>query len=170
MDQWIYESLGKPYDKNGDWARSGEVIESLLENLLNEPYFKRTPPKSTGKELFNLNWLSTKLGSKQYQDRDIQRTLLELSARSISNSVSNYIGNLYVCGGGVQNQFLMERLQTLLPSYTIQPTEFLGIDPQLVEATAFAWLARQAMHNLASNAPSVTGASQAKILGGIYPA
>ncbi|KZY48724.1 MULTISPECIES: anhydro-N-acetylmuramic acid kinase [unclassified Oleiphilus] len=174
MDLWIQSCLKKAYDHNGDWASTGSVIEDLLQDFLDEPYFKQTAPKSTGKELFNSAWIANKIANSTFQSEDIQRTLLELTASTISNSIitsTNGDGcDIFVCGGGINNQLLMTRLQNLLPSYRLSSTLDLGIDPQLVEASAFAWLARQTLNNLPGNACSVTGASKSKILGGIYPA
>ncbi len=174
MDIWIQRCQRKDYDQGGAWANSGKAINSLLLKLLDDPYFHQTAPKSTGKERFNIAWLLEKLGNNSYQDQDIQRTLLELTAISISDNISASTDgkacNVYVCGGGIHNSLLMSRLQALLPDYRLTSTLDLGIDPQLVEATAFAWLAKQTLNHLPGNACSVTGADRAKVLGGIYPA
>lgn len=174
MDQWINDCLGRPYDESGNWAKSGTIIDTLLKECLNEAYFQQAAPKSTGKEIFNLDWLKEKVDGHPYRQQDIQRTLLELTAKSISDGVisstQKQACEVYICGGGIHNQLLIDRLSSLLNGYTIHSTQLLGVDPQLVEATAFAWLARQTINNLPGNAPLVTGATRAKVLGGIYPA
>lgn len=174
-DQWIQKHKQKNFDNNGEWARNGELDQSLLSTLLEDTYFQKPAPKSTGREHFNLEWL------KHYIDKDndsinVQRTLIELTAKTISQEILALIENfesnveIFVCGGGTKNTFLMERLQCLLSSYPVKTTKSIGLDPQLVEASAFAWLARQTLGGLSGNLKEATGASSEKILGGIYPA
>lgn len=174
MDSWAQHHLGEPFDRNGDWAASGQLQARILEGLLQEPYFDRPVPKSTGKELFNAAWLDAKL--RQWPDTDpadVQRTLLELTALTITRQLPEARPlAVYVCGGGAKNVALMNRLRDLLEpdKVSVSTTSELGIDPQWVEAAAFAWLARQTMEGLAGNVPAVTGASGPRVLGGIYPA
>ncbi|QIM66831.1 anhydro-N-acetylmuramic acid kinase [Mannheimia granulomatis] len=175
MDSWIEKHQGKRYDKNGEWAMSGEVDESLLAELLNEPFFAKAPPKSTGRELFNLSWLAKKLQNfTACKPEDVQRTLAEFTAQSIANELVRLENTLpcllLVCGGGARNPLLMARLSALLPSWNVTTTNDYDLDIDYVEAAAFAWLAYQRIHNLPSNMPSVTGAKQAVSLGVIYPA
>ncbi len=171
MDSWIQRCHRKDYDADGAWARSGRVNTELLEQLLAEPYFSLSPPKSTGREQFNLEWLGPKL-STDISDTDVQATLCELTARSISSAIQLHACDcreLLVCGGGAYNSYLMERLAALLPACTLSSTAQSGLEPRWVEATAFAWLARQTLNHLPGNLPSVTGASESVILGAIYP-
>ena len=175
MDAWIERHLGKTYDADGQWARSGEVQQELLAQMLSEPFFQQPPPKSTGRELFNLNWLE-----KTFQKwpallaQDVQATLLEFTAQgnalALQQIHSPLPKRLLVCGGGAKNGFLMERLRALLPDWQIAPTTDFGLHIDFVEAAAFAWLAHQRIHNLPANLPSVTGAQRAVSLGAIYPA
>ena len=172
MDAWTHRHLGKNFDRNGDWAQSGNCIPELLRSLLAHEYFLRRPPKSTGRELFNLSWLDAQLSGEE-NARDIQATLLQFTAASIALAIKSYCGGakeVYVCGGGASNTALMSRLAALLPHASVETTTKLGIDPDWVEACAFAWLARQALHLQAGNLPSVTGAKGLRVLGAIYPA
>ena len=177
LDEWIYKHHQKNYDAEGQWAKTGEVIPELLEDMMSDPYITKSPPKSTGKEHFNLNWLTQRLEPhSKPKPEDIQRTLLEFTCISISTSVKSIIENsyfsqafgLYLCGGGINNTLLVERLSLLNPNITIKSTLDLGLQPQLVEACAFAWLASRTNAGLHGNLKSATGASEDKILGGIY--
>lgn len=170
-DHWIGLHKNLAYDDAGQWAKSGRVINELLAELIeNEPYFKLAAPKSTGTDYFNSTWLSA-FDISDYAPNDIQATLIELTALSIANSLSglpNSPAECFICGGGARNLHLIERIQKLLPTSLIQSTEQLGIDPDYVEAIAFAWLAKQRIDDEAGNIPSVTHASRLGILGGIY--
>ncbi|MGM0570747.1 anhydro-N-acetylmuramic acid kinase [Marinobacter sp.] len=174
MDSWVQRHLGEAFDRNGDWAATGQLQPLLLEQCLEEPYFHRPVPKSTGKERFNAAWLDAKLRDCPDTDpADVQRTLLELTALTIVRQLPEARPlAVYVCGGGAKNVALMNRLRALLEpdGASVSTTSELGIDPQWVEAAAFAWLARQTMEGLAGNVPAVTGASGPRVLGGIYPA
>ena len=172
MDAWIQLHLGKPFDQDGAWAKSGRCLDELLHALLGHEYFSRNPPKSTGRELFNLVWLEKHLSGKE-KPRDVQATLVELTTISIARAVDSHCGGvkeLYVCGGGAANSVLMSRLAAALPGVPLATTAKLGIDPDWVEACAFAWLARQALLLQPGNLPCVTGATGPRILGAIYPA
>lgn len=179
MDGWVQRNQGDRYDADGQWAQSGRSCVTLLQQLLQHPYFAAPPPKSTGREDFNLHWLDAQLAvhGKNYPDEklkseDIQSTLLDLTAVSIIDAINQHIphhDHLYVCGGGARNGALMTRLAQLSRA-PVSHTGALGIDPQQVEGAAFAWLARQTLHRLPGNKPSATGARKEVILGGIYPA
>lgn len=183
MDSWIEKHLGKRYDKNAEWAKTGEVISELLAEMLSEPFLQLPPPKSTGRELFNLAWLEKQFANltakspassvANFKPEDIQYTLAEFTAQSITRELSQWKNEpnkvLLVCGGGVRNPLLMERFNVLLPDWHVGTTNDYGVDVDYVEAAAFAWLAFQRMENLPSNMPSVTGASQAVSLGVIFP-
>lgn len=172
MDTWCLKHTGMAYDSDGSWAASGRVIDSLLENLLGFSYFSRLPPKSTGREMFGLDWLQSYLtGSEAAQD--VQSTLLQLTAQTIAGSVQTCYPaahELYLCGGGAHNGALTDRLQQELPDRSINRTDVLGIGVDWVEACAFAWLARQSIERAPGNLPAVTGATGSRILGAIYPA
>lgn len=172
MDSWITLKKGQPFDKQGDWARSGKVSQELLQSLLQEPYLQLHTPKSTGRELFNLAWLQGHLESfADLADEDVQASLLEYSARTIVQSVdwqAEEITELYVCGGGAKNLFLLERLQELLPQIPVASSSAAGLDPQWVEGMLFAWLARKTWYAEAVDSRSVTGATKVCIHGGIY--
>ncbi len=175
MDVWAERHLGKRYDESGNWAASGQVIPDLLERLLAEPFFAQVPPKSTGRDLFSLSWLEQYLES-HYQPADVQRTLLELTAASIADAVRQYCQSdaagmpdeIYLCGGGAYNSALFQCLQRLLQPVNIYMSDALGISVSWVEATAFAWLAKQTLHRLPGNLPAVTGAKGPRILGAVY--
>lgn len=173
LDYWAQQHLGQPYDANGEWARSGQVIPELLEKMLNDPYFSRPAPKSTGREYFDPDWLQHQLGTRLDAPADIQATLLELTARSITGAVEScnvQLTSAHVCGGGVHNGLLMERLEQLLLGCPVSTTAALGVDPDWMEAIAFAWLAWRCQQRRSGNIPAVTGASGKRILGAIYPA
>jgi anhydro-N-acetylmuramic acid kinase len=172
MDLWIQEHRGEAYDQDGAWAASGIVQDELLQTLLDDPYFRHPPPKSTGREYFNLEWLGLQLQDPMMTEKDIQATLSELTATSIALAIQSHAAesqSLYVCGGGAFNKHLMQRLVSLIPSCKVDTTASLGIPPDQVEAIAFAWLARQTLRGNPGNLPSVTGAEHHAVLGGIYP-
>ncbi len=174
MDAWCQRRLGQPFDDQGRWALRGEVYRPLLEDMLREPYFQAAAPKSTGKELFNLHWLDTWLTRHPgLAPEDVQRTLLELTAVTVVNHLPETRPvELYVCGGGARNRALMDVLRNHLSNagITLDTTSALGVDPQWVEAVAFAWLAKQTMEGRPGNVPAVTGAAGERILGAVYPA
>ncbi|WP_432697510.1 anhydro-N-acetylmuramic acid kinase [Marinobacterium sp. YM272] len=175
MDEWINLHHSLPYDADGQWSASGQAIEPLLEKLLDEPFFRQPAPKSTGRELFSLQWLRQHLQTRTEKTRpeDVQTTLAELTARSICDAVNSLkldSPELYICGGGAHNRDLMQRICTHANSPMVSSTSVLGLDPDWVEAVAFAWLAWRTDSGLNGNLPSVTGASGERILGAIYPA
>jgi anhydro-N-acetylmuramic acid kinase len=168
LDLWAARHLGRAHDEGGAWAATGAVVPALLERMLREPYFASPPPKSTGRDLFNADWLQRTLqGGEDAQA--VQATLLELTARSVADAVSRHCRGaqrIIVCGGGAKNTALMRRLAALGAAGSKRATR--GIDPQLVEATAFAWLAQRALEGLPGNLPSVTGADGPRVLGAVY--
>lgn len=174
LDEWIQLSRGAAYDAGGRWARSGELHEPLLQSLLADPWFRRAPPKSTGRDQFNLAWLRRRYRRVgRLPAADVQRTLVELTARTVADAVRRTAPRtqrVLVCGGGVRNRLLMERLAALLAPRPVESTARHGLDPQHVEAAAFAWLAWRTLKGRPGNLPAVTGARRAAVLGGIYPA
>lgn len=172
MDAWIARHRGELYDNDGAWAASGKAVPALLEALLNEPYLHSAPPKSCGRDLFNLTWLDGKLRGDE-APADVQATLLELTACSIGDAILACCGGaqeVYLCGGGAHNRALVQRLQTSLPECRIQPTDALGLSADWVEAVAFAWLALQTLRGQCANLPAVTGARHPCVLGAIHQA
>ena len=174
LDHWTQRHRGQAYDRDGEWAAEGRVDAALLEQLQEHPYLARRGPRSTGKEVFNLDWLDNCLQSlPAMESRDIQATLAEFTADTIASAIiaaGTGIAEVYVCGGGARNTDLMRRLHRLLTPRQLDTTAALGIDPEWVEAAAFAWLAWRTVNGLAGNAAAVTGAGGARVLGGIYPA
>lgn len=173
LDTWIQVQRGQSFDRDGAWAESGNVDAKLLGAMLDDEFFARQGPKSTGRELFNLPWLERHLSGRALLAEDVQATLLELTARSISEALERAqpdTQQLLVCGGGAHNTALMRRLQALQPNRHVCTTEAFGIAPDWVEAAAFAWLAHCCLENIPANRPSVTGARGPRILGAIYPA
>jgi anhydro-N-acetylmuramic acid kinase len=173
MDAWTVKYLGKPFDANGDWAASGRINIELLNQLLKHPFFQQAPPKSTGREAFNLEWLESQLASSggKIEAADVQATLLSLTARSISQSIMPLVvgaTEVLVCGGGAYNVQLMKELGRLIPDCAVTSTETLGIAPEWIEAMAFAWLAKQTINRNSGNLCAVTGAKEEVILGGVY--
>lgn len=173
MDAWAQYVHNTPYDDGGSWAAKGKLHQELLTALLGEPYFYRPAPKSTGRDVFNLEWVEACWPTLMtLSPVDVQATLLELTAVTITDALLHAdidSPEIYVCGGGVHNQTLMQRLNFLLPDQKIRTTVELGLDPDWVEATAFAWLAKQTIEVKAGNLPAVTGARHEVVLGGIYP-
>jgi anhydro-N-acetylmuramic acid kinase len=173
MDVWIHEQQQKTHDEAGEWAAHGNVCNELLTAMLADNYFKLLPPKSTGREYFHRAWLENylmKLKNK-ISAVDVQATLTELTALTILNSIRKHTkhGDIIVCGGGARNNYLMKRLQELsTPDFSVSTTEKYAIHPDWVEAVAFAWLAKQTLSRQPGNIPSVTGASRATVLGGVY--
>jgi len=176
IDAWITSHSENTYDENGDWGKSGKIIPDVLNLLLSDNYFAKLPPKSTGKEVFNLAWLKSMLGDRLVEGKpeDIQATLTELTAKSVADCINNHhdkdnrFDELYICGGGIHNRFLRERLQYHLPNTMIASTDALGINPDCMEAIAFAWLAKQTLEGKTSNLSEVTGAKGKRILGAIH--
>ncbi|ECQ7737129.1 anhydro-N-acetylmuramic acid kinase, partial [Salmonella enterica] len=173
MDAWIWRQCAQPYDKDAAWAKEGQVILPLLQKMLRDPYFAASAPKSTGREYFNYGWLERHLTAFPGADaRDVQATLAELTAVSIAQQVLLNGGceRLMVCGGGSRNPLVMARLAALLPGIEVSTTDKAGISGDDMEALAFAWLAWRTLAGLPGNLPSVTGATEASVLGAIYPA
>ncbi len=167
MDAWIRTHREQPFDTDGQWAASGTVDDALLDRLLGDPYFQRVAPKSTGFEYFNLAWLQS-ADIATLDLADVQATLAELTARSIANDVrAADLNEVFVCGGGVHNTELMRRLSSHCPGIAIASTAEAGLDPDWVEAVAFAWLAKRRLAGLPGNLPSVTGADRPVLLGAI---
>ena len=172
LDAWAATHLGKPYDADGAFAASGQVIPGLLERCLGDPYFAAPPPKSTGRDHFNLDWLHA-MGTAAHRPQDVQATLAELSARSIAQAIARWCPEaqeVHACGGGTHNAQLMKRIAGMLGEIPLAATGALGIPADWVEAMAFAWLAREALCARPGNLPAVTGASGPRVLGAIYPA
>ena len=176
IDAWCQRHTQQAYDHNGDWGKSGQVIEPLLKALLAHPYFALPAPKSTGREDFNMAWVDSILEqvahqppNLAYSPADVQATLSELTAVSVAQAImyttDNITGELFVCGGGAYNGLILARLQAHLPQWLVTTTADIGLSPLWVEATAFAWLAQQTLINAPSNLPSVTGANKAVVLG-----
>jgi anhydro-N-acetylmuramic acid kinase len=172
LDAWIGWRLGGNLDRGGALASRGRPHEPLLKALLSDPYFRRAPPKSTGRDHFNLDWLR-RLGVARLKTEDVQATLAELTARSIGRAVTRFCPGareVYLCGGGARNSDLVRRIARALPAMTIASTAKLGIHPDWVEAMAFAWLAQRRLKGEAGNLREVTGARKARVLGAIYAA
>lgn len=172
MDTWTWRNKQQAFDEEGEWASRGQVDHVLLKAMLNDPYFRRSPPKSTGREYFNIQWLEQHLAHfPSISAENVQATLCELTAASIAEQVLLCGGceRLIVCGGGAKNSFLMQRLAALLPGIEVAPSDKFGLSGDDMEALAFAWLAARTVAGLSGNLSSVTGASQETVLGAIYP-
>jgi len=171
LDAWCLEQRGEAFDRDGAFAAAGQVDAALLDALLADPYFALVPPKSTGREHFHLAWLLRQPRVAMLAPADVQATLLELTARSVADAVQTHAPaatDVLVCGGGVHNARLMQRLGELLAPRGVASTATHGIDPDYLEATAFAWLARQRVLGLPGNLPQVTGARGRRVLGALY--
>ncbi|MDP0561202.1 MAG: anhydro-N-acetylmuramic acid kinase [Candidatus Endonucleobacter sp. (ex Gigantidas childressi)] len=172
MDYWCRKHKNTHFDNNGAWAASVEHNQELLDSMMSESFFHRLPPKSTGRELFNPDWLALQLKPfAKLSPATIQATLCNLTAMSIVSAIRDHASStqaVFVCGGGAKNNELMRILSLELGSIRLASTSELGVDPELVESSAFAWLARQALHGKPGNLPEGTGAKGMRILGGIY--
>jgi anhydro-N-acetylmuramic acid kinase len=183
LDEWAQKHNATPFDHEGAWAASGLICNELLNLFLADPYFAAEPPKSTGREYFNMNWLNKHLANaaasrqENLTNADVQATLLALTASSIVNSLSPHVAGvsaIAVCGGGRLNSFMIQRISSLCQQIYgkkifVAPTEQWGVDGDSLEAAAFAWLAYQRINAQPGNLPSVTGARGTRILGAIYP-
>ncbi|MBI5919703.1 MAG: anhydro-N-acetylmuramic acid kinase [Nitrosomonadales bacterium] len=172
MDAWISRHLGQPYDREGVWSTCGNLLPGLLDTLLSEPFFAAEPPKSSGRDLFNMTWLESHLNGDEAPE-DVQATLLALTGKSIADAIAHQCSGaeeIYLCGGGAHNTALVAHLKDALPDCRIAPTAALGMDADWVEAIAFAWLAQQTLLGQPANLPAVTGARHPCALGAIYPA
>lgn len=169
MDCWIQKHKGNQYDRDGAWGKTGDLSSGLLEQCLSEPYFNLPPPKSTGRELFNLVWIEHQLDQvgRSVSPVDVQRTLGELTAYSLADQLPQDLDALYVCGGGARNKWLMALIQNQV-SIPVMTTEALGFAPQWIEAAAFAWIAAATINKKPCTIPSVTGASGSSIAGAVY--
>ena len=172
MDHWCRLHTQQPFDRAGRWAASGQVLPDLLADLLSDAYFSKSPPKSTGRDLFHPHWISASIADRTVNPADVQATLAELTAVSCANDVqlhAHAARELIVCGGGAFNDHLMARLGARLPSINVISSEVRGLPPQQVEAAAFAWLARATIQREHGNLASVTGARSGRVLGAIHP-
>lgn len=178
MDTWIGRHHGKSYDVDGAWAATGRVMPQLLARLLEEPFLKLAPPKSTGRDLFHAAWLNSKLADfAGAAPEDVQATLAAFTAEALAEAIAAHARQatmVYVCGGGAYNPYLMEQLRRALSERRhpagVQSTDTLGVAPSHVEALAFAWLAKRHVERAAGNLPGVTGAKGPRVLGALYPA
>lgn len=168
LDSWIQKIKDESYDAGGMWASGGSIDEELLSQMLNEPFFKKDFPKSTGRELFNMEWLEDKLSLKIYNTQDVQRTIVELLVRCVEKEVQTHkIEQLILCGGGAHNSFVKHRLEELL-GIDVKLSEEFGVSADSLEAMAFAWLAYKRVHLQQVDLKDITGARKNGILGAIY--
>jgi anhydro-N-acetylmuramic acid kinase len=172
LDLWHARHRGTGYDHDGAWGRTGRVDVSLLAALLTEPYFSALPPKSTGRDLFDSEWLAAMLDGRDIAPADVQATLVALTARTVADAVAKHCAGaaeVLVGGGGAKNPALMEALAAALAPRRVTTTADHGVAVEHVEALAFAWLAREALAGRPGNLPAVTGARGLRVLGAIYP-
>nr|WP_255747148.1 anhydro-N-acetylmuramic acid kinase [Lysobacter sp. CFH 32150] len=172
LDAWCERHTGAAFDAGGAFAARGEIDQALLARLLDEPWFALPPPKSSGREQFHLDWLQSRLRGDE-RAQDVQATLLELSASTIATALRSQqpaTKRVLVCGGGVHNPMLLARIAAMLPEALVESTALHGLDPDFVEAMAFAWLARETLAGRPGNLPAVTGARGPRVLGAVYPA
>lgn len=172
LDAWVQKNLNQSFDKDGKWASSGKPIPELLTFMLEDLYFSRPSPKSTGREYFNSFWIDKLLAdfTKDISPQDVQATLVDLTAISIAQSITDLIetGEVIICGGGTKNAKLIQSLATQLKSFKISTSNDYGIDSDAVEAVAFAWFANKTIDRQALDLTSITGSSRPHVMGGIY--
>jgi anhydro-N-acetylmuramic acid kinase len=172
MDAWCLRHTGLSYDAGGAFAAQGNVDATLLSRLLAEPWFAAPPPKSTGRDQFHLAWVEAALAGNE-SPADVQATLLALTAHSVADALratQPHTRRVIACGGGVHNPLLMAALAEAMPDAIIESSAVHGLDPDFVEAMAFAWLAREHVAGRPGNLPGVTGAAGPRVLGALYPA
>jgi anhydro-N-acetylmuramic acid kinase len=172
LDSWTKLRLNLDYDADGKWASTGVVLDAVLSSMLTEPYFALPPPKSTGRDLFNDDWLKTHLQYPHLRGQDVARTLVALTAHTIHDAIAQDCGQVdevYLCGGGARNTLLVNSLKEMMGERLMATTDALGVGVDWVEAVAFAWLAKQTIQNKPSNLPAATGAKGLRVLGAIYP-
>ena len=172
LDAWCERHTGQSFDRDGAFAARGRIDGALLGRLLDEPWFAQPPPKSSGREQFQLRWLEERLTGRE-RPEDVQATLLELTAATVADALlaqQPRTRRVLACGGGVHNPRLLERIAARLPDATLESTAAHGLDPDFVEAMAFAWLARETLAGRPGNLPAVTGARGPRVLGVVYPA
>ncbi len=173
LDAWIRKKLNKPFDKNGQWAKQGSINKALLNSMMSDPYFNLKPPKSTGIEYFNLNWLNRFIQPKNIIEVDIQKTLTVFTSESIAQAIERFnpdTDEIILCGGGAKNISLYKEITNRLPKIKISTADDYGIDSDYIEASAFAYLAKLTISKKTGNFKSVTGSKNQVILGGIYSA
>ncbi len=169
MDAWALEHLNTQFDDDGRWAAVGQIDDPLLATLEADPYFSQQPPKSTGTDYFNMDWLLNHIGEHSYINKDIQTTLAELTAWSVAREVrNNNCDRILLCGGGVHNSFLAKRLAALVDGIPVQSTTELGVDADWVEGLLFAWLASQRLEGRAFDMKPITGSKSPVVLGAVY--
>lgn len=173
MDLWCERHTGQRFDAGGAWGAQGSVQIELLEHMLQDPYFNLTGPKSTGRELFNAEWIDRHLAARDMAHvaaPDVQATLCALTAHSIALALPGKVRRVVICGGGAFNAQLMACLQHALPAANVAPSDNAGLPAMDVEAAAFAWLAEQTLLGTCGNVVAVTGAAGPRVLGAVYPA
>lgn len=173
LDAWCLRHTGAAFDRDGDFASKGSIDQALLLRLLDEPWLRLPAPKSTGRDLFHLDWLAARMDGLALRPEDVQATLLAFSARSIADALRQAqpdCTRLIACGGGVHNPLLMATLAAELPALVVESSAVHGLDPDFVEAMGFAWIARETLSGRPGNLPEVTGAKGPRVLGAIYPA
>ena len=171
LDAWASEIILTPFDRDGLWARTGQISEELLSKFKAEPYFDLLPPKSTGRELFNIEWLKKRVTDEKPED--VQRTLVRLTAQVFTDALKKFVPEvqeIWICGGGARNKVLLQEIRDLNQNLKVGSTAELGMDPMDVEGAAFAWLAKQFVEKKPGNLPSATGAKGERVLGALYPA
>jgi len=169
LDYWVNKNKDEKYDYNSTWAREGSVDFGLLSKLLDEPFLKQKPPKSTGRELFSGEWLEKKLEGFSTRAENVQRTLLEFSVSIIAKEVKKYnIKELLICGGGAKNEFFVELIAQKLDRIDVKTSDSIGFDSNFVEAMAFAYFAQRRIHNKPLELSRITGARRNGVLGAIY--
>ena len=172
LDGWARRHIGTHFDENGAWASRGHTDTALLERLLDEPFLKSPPPKSTGRELFRLDWLEDRL-SPGITPADVQSTLTDFTAHAIVGAIDRFCGDteeIYLAGGGARNGALVSRITALAQGRPVAPTDALGVPTQHVESMAFAWLAMKCVRREPVDLTAATGARAPRVLGAIYPA
>lgn len=169
MDAWMQRHKHEAFDRDGAWAAGAAIDSGLLEDMLEDPYFARKPPKSTGVEYFNLSWLDGFPQCREIPAQNVQATLAEFTAVTVANAIQPHApADVLICGGGVHNGHLLKLIRSLLSGSKVCSTARAGLDPDWVEAVLLAWLARERLSERTLNTAPITGATHPVLLGSIH--
>jgi anhydro-N-acetylmuramic acid kinase len=170
LDLWYRRHRRERFDVAGAWAAGGRIDADWVGQLLQDPYFRLEPPKSTGIEYFSAQWLEQRLPHwANARPQDIQASLAEFSAISLAEAIRPFEPDrVLLCGGGVHNTDLCRRIGALLPDYPIEATDAHGLPADQVEATLFAWLAAERLAGRRIPTASITGAQHPVLLGAVF--
>ncbi|WP_067186804.1 anhydro-N-acetylmuramic acid kinase [Microtetraspora niveoalba] len=170
LDAAVLAATGMPYDEDGRLAAAGSIHEGMLADLLADPYYRRTPPKSTGKELFHEGYLARAAAPYGLDLPDLLATLAALTGETAAAEVRRHrLDTVVVSGGGLRNPVVMDELRRRAPAARFVASDELGVPSDAKEAIAFSFLGWLTAHGLPGTVPACTGASGPRVLGTVTP-